>query len=385
MTPAPQTERRAGTRTLRLAVRGFGHVGQALAHILADRGASLEGEFGLRLVLGAASDSTGAVWSENGLNPLDLLQARAAGGLAHLAADRGRAAQNLREAAEQAGCSVWVDLSPTDVRTGGSALADTRWALGRGLHLVTANKGPLAVAWGELHRLARRSGSRLKYGGATAAALPTASLAHYELAGSQVTRLEGVLNGTSNFILTAMGQGRDYAAALAEAQARGIAERDPSLDVEGVDTAVKLLLLCNSLFGTELSLQDIPRQGITGVDPAKALAARRRGGGLKLVAGAWRDGAAESAAVRCEVAVRQLPADHPLARVDGTEKGIVYETDLLGRLAVIGGGSGPTPAAASVLRDLINLGRELTGAPTVGGPIEVAAITKHEGFKWVQR
>lgn len=361
MTPAPQAERSAGLQSLRLAVRGFGHVGQALARILADRGTGLEGEFGLRLVVAAASDSTGAVWSEAGLAPPDLLQASAAGGLSRLAPGRAQAASSLTEAAERAGCSVWVDLSPTDVRTGGSALNDTRWALGRGLHLVTANKGPLVAAWSELHRLARGSGSRLKYGGATAAALPTASLAHYELAGSRVTRLEGVLNGTSNFILTAMGEGRAYASALAEAQARGIAERDPSLDVEGVDTAVKLLLLCNSLFGTELSLADIPRQGITGVELADARAARRKGGGLKLVARAWREDAAgePSAAVRCEVAVRELPADHLLARVDGTEKGIVYETDLLGRLAVIGGGSGPTPAAASVLRDLINLGREL--------------------------
>lgn len=359
--PAVHADRRAGPRTLRLAVRGFGRVGQALARILSDRGAGLEREFGLRLVVAAASDSTGAVWSQAGLDPADLLNARTAGGLGRLTAGRGSASACLPAAAEQAGCDVWVDLSPTDVRTGGSALEESRWALRHGLHLVTANKGPLAVAWGELHRLARASGAHLKYGGATAAALPTASLAHYELAGSRVTRLEAVLNGTSNFILTAMSQGRDYATALAEAQARGIAERDPSLDVEGVDTAVKLLLLCNSLFGTDFALQDIPRQGITGVDPAAARAARERGGGLKLVARAWREDAAGDAPapVRCDVAVRELESGHLLARVNGTEKGIVYETDLMGRLAVVGGGSGPMPAAASVLRDLINLGREL--------------------------
>lgn len=362
---------------LRLGLRGFGHVGQAFARILAGRGDSLERDFGLRLVITAASDATGAVWSASGLDPSALLAAKAMRGLHRGAASAGASAKavpqgaaSLPEAMAEAGCDVLVDLSPTDVRTGGGALEDTRWALGAGLHLVTANKGPLVVAWRELHELAGARGLRLKYGGATAAALPTATLAHYELAGSRITRLEGVLNGTSNFILTAMSEGRGYQAALAEAQARGIAERDPSLDVEGVDTAVKLLLLCNSLFGMDLTLAEIPRQGIRGVAAADAQAARRRGGGLKLVARAWREEPAEAGPsspvglpslgrVRCEVAVAELGPGHLLAHVDGTEKGIVYETDLMGRLAVVGGGSGPTPAAASVLRDLINLGREL--------------------------
>ncbi|MHB9145336.1 MAG: homoserine dehydrogenase [Symbiobacteriia bacterium] len=348
-------------RELRLAVRGFGHVGQAFARILAERGEGLERRYGLRLLIVAAADSTGAVWSTGGLAPAALLAAKARGGLAHYeaagpadaAAGRG---SSLAAIFGVLPCDVLVDLSPTDVATGGEALTDSRRALQAGLHLVTANKGPLVAAWRELTELAAARGLGLKYGGATAAALPTASLAHYELAGSNITRLEGVLNGTSNFILTAMAAGRDYQAALTEAQARGIAERDPRLDVEGYDTAVKLLLLCNSLFGASLTLADIARQGITKVTGAQAAAARERGGGLKLLARAWREVGGD---VRCEVAVTELPSDHLLAHVDGTEKGIVYHTDLLGRLAVIGGGSGPTPAAASVLRDIINLAREL--------------------------
>lgn len=352
----------ASPGTLRLAVRGFGHVGQAFARILAERGAELKSRYGLRLLVTVAGDSTGAVWSESALAPGALLAAKAAGGLAKAPDADWHAAPTFAEAMAAAPCDVLVDLSPTDIATGGEALRDTRAALQAGLHLVTANKGPLVAAWRELHQVARERGAHLKYGGATAAALPTAGLAHYELAGSRVSRIEGVLNGTSNFILTAMAEGREYAEALAEAQRRGIAERDPRLDVEGYDTAVKLLLLCNSILGTEFSLADIPRQGITSVTASEAAAARRRGGGLKLLARAWRD---EGGAVQRSVAVTELDPGHLLSRVDGTEKGIVFHTDLMGRLAVIGGGSGPTPAAASVLRDLINLGRE-TGAAETG-------------------
>ncbi|HET8627629.1 MAG TPA: hypothetical protein VFL91_09430 [Thermomicrobiales bacterium] len=202
--------------------------------------------------------------------------------------------------------------------------------------------------------LARRSGARLRCGAAVAAALPTLDVAEVALAGARIAAFAGVLNGTTNFILDRMAAtGQPYEEALAEAQARGIAEPDPSLDVEGRDTAAKLVILANAIFDDELRFADVAVTGITGVTPSEVAAARAAGGALRLVGRCRWEGGRAVATVRPE----RLAADDPLAHVGGAEKAIVYQTDTMDRVVVMGGKSDPRGAAAALLRDVINLYR----------------------------
>jgi homoserine dehydrogenase len=340
-----------------LALIGFGNVGQALAAILRDHEDRLERDYGVRFEFAAVVDISGAVLSRGApLSPTRLLEVmESTGGVCNYP-EYGVPGMSGAEMVAQVRADVLVEASPTNVEHGEPGLSHIRTALKRGMHVVTANKGPLVVAFAELRELARLHDRRLMYGPATAAALPTVSVGTYELAGSRVTGIEGILNGTTNYILTQMGErGVSYEEALKEAQSLGIAETDPTLDVEGYDTANKLLILANSLMEGSLKLADIEREGITRVAATQVREARDTGGALKLVGRAFREEGRLRAVVRPTV----LDGRHPLAGVDGSEKGVTFHSDLLGTLTVTGGASGRIPAAASILRDLLNLAREV--------------------------
>lgn len=340
---------------IRLVLVGFGNVGQALAGILRDHAGRLERQYGVRFELVAVADIGGAVVSDAPLPPEGLLEAVRSTGTVATYPVLGEPGAPALEAIQRASADVLVEASPTNVVDGEPALTHIRAALERGMHVVTANKGPLVVAFDELRRLASTRGRRLFYGPATAAALPTVSVGTYELAGSQVQRIEGILNGTTNFILSKMrDEGVTYEEALVEAQRLGIAETDPTLDVEGYDTANKLLVLANSLMEGSLRLANVERTGITALTPAEVRSARDAGTSLKLVGAAYR----EHGELRAVVKPVRLEKGHPLAAIDGSEKGVTFHTDLLGTITVTGGASGRIPAAAAILRDLLNLVRE---------------------------
>lgn len=341
--------------TVSLAMIGFGNVGQALATILSEHGDRLERDYGVRFEITAVADITGAVVSPEPLPPARLLEVmKTTGGIANYP-EYGVPGMSGLELVQRARADILVEASPTNVVDGEPGLTHIRTAIKRGMHVVTANKGPMVVAFAELRELARSEGRKLMYGPATAAALPTVSVGTYELAGSQVTGIEGILNGTTNFILTQMrDRGVSYEEALKEAQQLGIAETNPSLDVEGYDTSNKLLILANSLMGGSLRLSDVEREGITHLTARDVQAARDAGKAIKLVGAArWEDGR-----LRAVVRPTELDASHPLAAVDGTEKGVTFHSDLLGTVTVTGGASGRIPAAASILRDLLNICRE---------------------------
>ena len=171
------------------------------------------------------------------------------------------------------------------------------------------------------------------------------------LAGSRVLSAEGILNGTTNYILTKMYQkGTAYDVTLKEAQALGIAETDPSYDVEGRDSANKILLIANRVFGQTLGLNDVAVEGITNVTPADIDEAKQNGKVIKLIG----EVKAEGDSYRLIVGPKPLDTTHPLASVNGSEKAITYDTDTLGNITVRGGKSSPVGAAAAMLKDLIN-------------------------------
>jgi homoserine dehydrogenase len=220
------------------------------------------------------------------------------------------------------------------------------------MHVVAANTGPLVLRYAELQAMSQQHGGQISMSAAIASALPTLDVAQTCLAGSQILAIAGILNGTTNFILTKMQEeAYSFHDALQEAQARGIAEADPSLDIEGFDTANKLILLSNALLGTTYGPGNVMRRGMTHVTSPMVMDARRAGKCLKLIGRANLS----RGNVRLSVALEELALDHPLALVHGAETAVTFDTDLMGRISVLGGQSSPVGTAAALLKDIINL------------------------------
>ncbi len=337
-------------KSANLVLMGYGHVGKAFVRLLEEKAVLLRTSYGLSLGLRAVFKSTGGLFSSLTLKVEDILNFQVADLTLH---PFWKSDLSLESVLRQTEPGVLVDCLPSNLKTGEPGLSITRLALDSGWHVVTANKGPLAVDFTGLRKVASRSHLALRFSGAAAAALPALDVGIISLAGAQVLGFNGILNGTTNFILTEMGKGRSYGEALREAQARGIAEPDPSQDVEGWDTAVKLLLIANAVIGLELFLSDISVEGIVDFPNELVRRAAREGKSVKLLGRLSR----EQNGIKAFVAPSAIDRSHPLFGVDGTAKGITYFTDTMGDVTITGGKSDPRGAAAALLKDIINIYR----------------------------
>ncbi len=340
-------------KDVRIIVCGLGNVGKAFVELLAERASDIEDRYALRLVLAAAVDIGGAAVtnSADGLPVMDLLADLRLGHAVENFGDFGRPGLTGAEAIAEAAAGVLIEATPTNLTGGEPGRTHIMAALRKGMEVVSANKGPIVLFYEEVHELARQHQCGVHISAATAAALPTLDVARVCLAGARILSVEGILNGTTNYILSRMGaDGVAYETALKDAQKLGIAETDPGKDVGGYDTATKLVIIANSLFGPRFRLDDVPTKGITEVTPDDIARAEEDGEVIKLV------GTAEfvNDEVRLSVAPRRLKKDHPLASVSGSEKAISYMTDTMDRITVSGGKSSPVGAAAAMLKDLIN-------------------------------
>lgn len=341
-----------GMRTVNLVLAGFGNVGRAFFRLVQEKASACRDQYGLDLRFRAILKSGGGFHTGRLLKTGDLFRDGAPWLDGNPAWRPGFGAVEALASSEP-GC--FIEGTPSDIRTGEPGLGHITRALHAGWNVVAASKGALVVAFKKLRRLAAERRAALRFSGAAAAALPALDVGVYSLAGSEITGIQGILNGTSNDILTRMGNGSTYEEALGEARARGIAEADPSLDVGGWDTACKLLLIANSVLGLELELADVAVDGITRTTPDDIAAVRARGAALKLLGTCERPEPAKP--WRLSVGPRPLPASHPLHGVSGTEKGIMFRTDTLGTVTVTGGGSDPRATGAALLKDIIGIYR----------------------------
>lgn len=345
------------SQVYRLALIGFGNVGQGFATILRDRGPWIEAEHNARFVITAVSDALkGSVADPRGLDPAVLLEAVTSRGRLDSvpALHRGWDALTTIQRAE---ADVVVELSFTDLQTGEPAATHLRAALNAGRHVVTTNKGPIALHYGELTRLAFAQQRLLGFEGAVMSGTPVLRMGVELLKAARINRVEGILNGTTNFILTEMESGRSYADALAEAQRLGYAEANPAGDVEGHDVAAKVVILGHLLFREALRVAEVDRTGITGLTPADIAAARAAGERWKLVGAVWPEGAH----LRAEVKPRRLPGTHPLAGIGGPTNALLFETEMLGTVTVSGPGAGRVATGYAILGDLLALHRKNSG------------------------
>jgi homoserine dehydrogenase len=344
-----------------LVLVGLGNVGRSFLRVLESQAPILRERYGVEFIVGGAADSGGTAFDPGGLDAGALLAAKDRGDSVASLPVVGRPGMSALELVRSVPADAVLESTPVDLRTGQPGLDIVRAALEHGVPVVLANKGPLALAYAELAALSDLGDSArpaLRFSACVGGALPTINLGVRDLAGARILRVEAVLNGTTQYILRAMEQGLRFAEVLADAKQRGLAETDPSLDVDGWDAAAKLVIVANAVLRQPATIADVEVEGIARVTPEMLGAAARRGERIVLLCLAEPNGD-PAGNVRLSVRPTALPLGHPLARMDGDEMGVVYHTDIAGRASATSLERDPVPTAAAMLRDLL----EITAPP----------------------
>jgi homoserine dehydrogenase len=340
------------TQKVRFLLIGVGNVGWRFLELLAHKRDTLRDRLGLELILTGAADTSGVAACTTGLDPQQVVQLKTEGQGVAAYPRWGRPGGSALEMVQTAEADLLLEASPANLKDGQPGLSCIEAALSGGMHVVTANKAPLVLAFPHLLDLARTHDVRLCFDATVAGGLPAVNLGQRDLAAAEIHRLEGILNLTTNYILTRMAQdGLSYDEALAHAQAAGHAEADPRLDVEGWDAANKLVILAHSVLGYAATLADVAVEGITHVTAETLRQAAAEGKRVKLVATAERDGDR----YRLSVRPTWLDPDHPLAQLGPKQMGIVYYTDISGVISAAIVEETPVPTASAMLRDVIDI------------------------------
>jgi homoserine dehydrogenase len=328
---------------VRVALLGFGSVGQGVAKML--------GEKNLDLTLTAIADSKGGIIEPEGISIPEAFSRKAKSGSC------GGQIVSALDIVSSDAYDILVEVTPTNINTGEPALTHIRRALGLHRHVVTSNKGPLALAHRELMELARRQGVALRYEATVCGAIPIIHTLQHGLMGNEVKALFGVMNGTCNYILTRMEDERlTYDQALGEAQEMGYAEKDPTYDVKGLDTALKLVILANTVWGLDAGIRDVQVTGIDLITPEAIQLAMDQETAIRLI------GEAIPSKDLLRVSPRIIPRNHPLL-VEGTLNALTVVTDMAGELTFIGKGAGSTETASAVIGDLLYIRERYAGRP----------------------
>jgi homoserine dehydrogenase len=338
---------------MRIAIIGYGGVGRAFVQLINDKKDYLQKE-GLKIQVNYIISRNGGVYNSEGIHLKDFMDFGASERDMTKYPQGGGSGISFDNILQNKDVDVVIELTPTNKETGEPGMTHIRRALECGINVVTANKGPILLAYKELKTIADKNNVQLGIGCTTGGALPSINGGLMDLAGAEILSIEGVLNGTTNFIVDEMeSSGVTYIEALKKAQSLGIAETDPTLDVEGWDTATKLLILTNVLMKEEKSFEDIYVEGVTQITPEEIKSSLEEGYKYKLIGKTVK----ENGEIKMTVKLEKLDSAHPLYGVNGKNKAVRYTSDVLGDLTIIGGASGVIPAAASLLRDLININR----------------------------
>ncbi|MGP8322146.1 MAG: homoserine dehydrogenase [Methanosarcinaceae archaeon] len=337
-------------KTIRTSIIGFGAVGQGVAEVLLQKDEYLK-SIGLDIKVVAIADSKGAAIDPDGVDLLKVLFRKRAKdkGKDTGTGTVGSVKLTGLEIIKTIDHELVIETTPTDIETGGVGLANMRLAFGHGRDVVTSNKGPLALKYRELSGIASENGSRFKFEATVGGAMPIINLIRDVLAGNEIVSIEGILNGTCNYILTRMMEEHaSYEQMLAESQELGIAETDPTYDVEGIDAACKLVILANSIFKMDANYKDVDVTGITKITPESLMLAQDDGYVIKLIGEVRKD--------LIRVGPRLIPVANPLA-VGGTLNVASIRTDLAGTVTVTGRGAGSIETASAIISDVISIYR----------------------------
>ncbi len=353
---------------LKIGIAGLGTVGASLVRILQERHEMLATTCGRAIEITAVTardrtkdrgvDLSGASWFDDAVS---------------LAAN--------------ADIDVFIELMGG---AGDPAYSAVKTALGRGIHVVTANKALLAAHGIELAAVAEEKGALLNYEAAVAGGIPVIKALRESMTGNTISRVYGIMNGTCNYILTKMEkEGLSFEACLKEAQRLGYAEADPAFDIEGNDTAHKLSILTSLAFGTAIAADDIYLEGITNISIDDINAAADLGYRIKLLGVAQRT----DSGIEQRVHPTMVPYDSVIAQVDGVTNAVAIESDILGELLMVGPGAGGNATASAVLGDVADIAKSRPGAqhvPAFGRPTNAllpytrSQIQSHEGGYFIR-
>ncbi len=338
-------------KTVNLALVGFGNVGRAFARLLARKHQDIREKYGLDLrITGIATRRHGTVIAPEGLD-LEVLLDRMQRGADLNGLSPHPVPGDTFTFIQKVPADVLLELTPVNYDTGEPALTHIRMALQRGMHAVTANKGPVVHGYRELQALAREQGRAFYFESAVMDGAPVFALFRETLPAARLVGFEGILNSTTNLVLTRMEtHGETLEQAVAYAQKIGIAETDPSGDIDGWDAAIKVAALVTVLMGEDLKPHQVEREGISRLTPADIHRARDAGRRWKLVCRAYRENGRLVARVQPE----QVPASSPLYNVMGTSCLIRFETDVLGDLSLREDDPTPETTAYGLLADVLN-------------------------------
>jgi len=336
---------------LRLALIGFGNVGQQFSQMLLDRREWLLKKKGLDVEGVAISTRTkGSLMSERAL---DLEKA-----LSAVRSDEGLAAYGGPQTGlgpmdiiDKTVADMMIELTTLNIDSGQPATDHITRAMECGMDVVTANKGPIAFAYNDLRAVARSRGVHLRFEGTVMDGTPVFSFVEKTLPGCEVLGISGILNSTSNFVLTEMRGGRSMDDAIREAQRRGMAEADPSLDIDGWDAAAKITALANVLMDARMTPKQVDRVGISGLSSAAKPDLQSEGSRIRLVADASREGEG----IRLSVKPQSIGPDSPYWPVEGTSSAVTIRTDLMGDLTIVENCPDTTQTAYAVFSDMLHI------------------------------
>lgn len=334
---------------MRIILCGFGVVGQNFAKLLLSRSEDLYALHGLKPRIVGVFDSKGAATSSAGLDLNRLLEVKKRYGSIRRYHNKEKNA-NGADMISSMEAEVLIETTPSNYKDAEPGMSHIVNAMKNGLHIITVNKGPLALAFPSLMELATYNQVLLRFSGTVGGGTPILDYAKNSLRGERIVSFQGILNGTTNYILTNMANGMNFKAALADAKKKGFVEANASLDIDGFDAAAKLVILANWIMDMKVTIKDIERKGISKVTPSDIKKAAARKCAVKLIASCNRE---------LVVAPKEIPLDDPLC-VNGTLNAITFNSEHSGQQTIIGRGAGGIETASSILRDLLDIKQEMS-------------------------
>ena len=324
-------------------------MGQNFAKLLLSRSEDLYAKHGLKPRIVGVFDSKGSAASSAGLDLNRLLEMKKKYGSIKKFHNKEKDANGL-EMISGLDAEVLIETTTSNYKDAEPGMSHIVNAMKKGLHVITVNKGPLALAFPSLMELATYNQVLLRFSGTVGGGTPILNYAKNSLRGERIVSFDGILNGTTNYILTNMARGMTFKAALADAKKKGYVEADPSLDIDGFDAAAKLVILANWIMDMKVTIKDIERKGISGVTTTDVKNAAARKCAVKLIASCDR---------KLVVAPKEIPLDDPLC-VNGTLNAITFNSEHSGQQTIIGRGAGGMETASSILRDLLDIKQEIS-------------------------
>ena len=336
---------------MRIILVGFGVVGKGVATILARRYAEKVRDYRFNPKIVAIADIDGAVINPRGLSCEKLEAIKQRGFPISADPDFGHPGMPALDVIESVEAEVVVEVTPVNINDAEPALSHITKAFKTGKHVVTTNKGPLALAMPALTELADYNNVCLRFSGTVGGGTPMLEFAKRCLVGDKIIAIKGILNGTTNYILTEMSQNRvNFQEALKNAQKLGYAEKEPSMDIDGFDSACKVVILANWILNKKITLKDVDRTGIRGVSLQALDEASKRGNTIKLIGSIDGDGST--------VKPTEITKTNALC-VSGVLNAVTFFTEFAGEQTLVGRGAGGMETASAVLRDLLDIRHKL--------------------------